>query len=60
MKFLIKKVNSILFLLTILLIGTELFAKEARIQYTKENISNYFSGIVSINQNYNNEAFYHL
>ena len=60
MKFLIKKVYIILFLFSILLIGPKVFAKESKIQYTKENISNYFSGIVSINQNYNNEAFKHL
>ena len=60
MKFLIKKVYIILFLFSILLIGPKVFAKESKIQYTKENISNYFSGIVSINLNYNNEAFKHL
>ena len=60
MKFLIKKIYIILFLLTILLIGAKVFAKESKIQYAQENISNYFSGIVSINQNYNNEAFKYL
>ena len=60
MKFLIKKIYIILFLSSILLIGTKVFAKETKIQYTKENISNYFSGIVSINHNYNNKAFKHL
>ena len=60
MKFLIKKIYIILFLLSILLIGHKVFAKESKIQYTKENISNYFSGIISINQNYDNEAFKHL
>jgi len=60
MKFLIKKNYIILFLLSILLIGPKVFAKESKIQYTKKNISNYFSGIVSINQNYYNEAFKHL
>ena len=60
MKFLIKKIYIILFLLSILLIESKIFAKESEIQYTKENISNYFSGIISINQNYNNKAFKHL
>ena len=60
MKFLIKKIYIILFLLSILLIETKIFAKESEIQYTKENISNYFSGIISVNQNYNKEAFKHL
>ena len=60
MKFLIRKIYIILFLLSIFLIAPNVFAKESKIQYSKENISNYFSGIVSINQNYNNEAFMYL
>ena len=55
-----KKIYIILFLFSILLIESKVFAKESKIQYTKEDISNYFSGIISINQNYNNEAFKHL
>ena len=60
MKFLIKKIYIILFLLIILLTATEVFAKDRKIQYTRENISNYFLGIVSANQNYNNKAFKYL
>jgi len=60
MKFLIKKIYIILFLLSILLAGSKVFAKESKIQYTKENVSNYFSGIIYANQNNNNEAFEHL
>ena len=60
MKFLIKKIYIILFLLPILLAGSKVFAKESKIQYTKENVSNYFSGIIYANQNNNNEAFEHL
>jgi Tfp pilus assembly protein PilF len=60
MKFLIKKIYIILFLLTILLIGTKLFAKESKIRYSRENISNYFSGIISANQGSNNKAFDYL
>jgi len=60
MKFLNKKIYIILFLFTMLLVGSKLFAKESKIRYTKENISSYFSGIVSVNQNYNDEAFKHL
>ena len=60
MKFLIKKIYIILFLLSILLIESKIFAKESEIQYTKENISNYLSGIIYANQDYNNEAFNHL
>ena len=60
MKFFNKKIYIILFLLTILLVGSELFAKGSKIRYTKENISSYFSGIISVNQSYNNEAFEYL
>ena len=60
MKFLIKKIYIILFLLTILLIETKVFARDNKIQYTRENISNYFLGIVSANQDYNNKAFKYL
>lgn len=60
MKFLIRKINIIIVFYIIFLSNVELFAKDARIQYTSENIANYFSGIVSANQDNNNEAFKHL
>jgi len=60
MKFLIKKIYIILFLLVILLIAYEVSAKDSKIEYTRENISNYFLGIISTNQDYNEEAFKHL
>ncbi len=60
MKFLNKKIYIILFLLTILLIESKVFAKDSKIQYKRENISNYFLGIISADQNYNNKAFKHL
>lgn len=60
MKFLNKKIYIILFLLTILLAGSKIFAKDSKIQYTGENISNYFLGIISAKQDYNNEAFKYL
>ena len=60
MKFLIKKIYIILFLLIVLLTTTKVFAKDREIQYTRENISNYFMGVVSANQNYNNKAFKYL
>jgi hypothetical protein len=61
MKFFIKKIYIIFFLLTILLIKSEAFAKESSIQYKKKDISNYFSGIISINQVHNdNKAFDYL
>ena len=60
MKFLIRKIYIILFLMSTLLFGVNVFAKESKIQYTKENISNYFSGIVSANYADSKSAFKHL
>ena len=60
MKFLIKKIYNIFFILSITLIASEISAKESETQYTKENISNYFSGIISANQNYNSDALKYL
>ena len=60
MKFLIKKIYITLFLLTIILTTSEVFAKDSKIQYKRENISNYFSGIIFVKQGYNNKAFKHL
>ena len=61
MKFSIKKIYIILFLLTILITPTKLFARDSKIQYSKEDFSNYFFGVLSANQYYNNdEAFKYL
>ena len=59
MKFFIKKIYIIL-LLIILLTASKSFSKDSKIQYTRENISNYFLGMVSANRDYNNEAFKYL
>jgi len=60
MKFLIKKIYIILFLLIILLTATKTFARDSKIQYAGENISNYFLGIISAKQSHNKEAFRYL
>ena len=60
MKFLIKKIYIILFLLIIFLIQPQAFSSDNKILYTKEDISNYFLGLVSANKDYNNEAFKYL
>ena len=60
MKFLIKKIYIILFLLIILLTATKTFARDSKIQYAGENISNYFLGVISANQSHNKEAFRYL
>ena len=60
MRFIIKKINIVLFLFIFLSIKTTTEARDSKIQYTRENISNYFLGMVSINQAYNKQAFKHL
>ena len=59
MKFLIKKIYIILFLILIIL-RSNVFAKDANFQYNRENVSNYFFGVVLLNQDNNKEAFKHL
>ena len=56
----IKKIYFVLFLATILLLDAETFAKDRKIEYSSKNISNYLSGIVSVNQDYTNAAFKYL
>ena len=60
MKFFIKKIYIALFLVTILLIHFKVYAKDSEIQYARKNISNYFSGIISLNQHYDNQAYKYL
>jgi len=60
MKFLIKKIYIILFFLTIFLIQLEAFARDSKVLYTRENISNYFLGVISANNNFNNKALRYL
>ena len=60
MKFLINKIHIILFLLAIFLIQSEVFARDNQIKHTRENISNYFFGIISSNKYFNNRAYKHL
>jgi len=60
MKFLINKIYIILLLLTIFFIQPKAFASNDKILYTREDISNYFLGIISVNKNYDAEAFKYL
>ena len=60
MKFCIKNVYLIFFLIFSLSYATETLGKDKKIQYSKDNISNYFSGIVSANYNLTSNAFKHL
>ena len=60
MKRFIKKIYLILFLSTILSFSTVAFAKSNKIDLFQENISNYFSGIISFNKDYTSSAFKYL
>jgi len=60
MKFCVKKIYILLFLIIILLSQPKVFAKDNKIQYTSENISSYFSGIISSSQNRSNKAYKYL
>ena len=59
MKYLFKK-NYIVLLLIILLFVSKVFAKDTNIHYSREDISNYFLGSISVNKDHNEEAFKHL
>ena len=39
---------------------TKTFARDSKIQYAGENISNYFLGVISANQGHNKDAFRYL
>ena len=60
MKFCIKNAYLIFFLIFGLFYATGTLGKDKKIQYSKDNIANYFSGIVSANYNSTNNAFKHL
>ena len=60
MKYFIKKIYLILFLVNVLFHGTATLAKSGKIEYSRDNISNYFSGIVSANQDHTEAAFKYL
>ena len=60
MKFCIKNVYLIFILIFSLSYATGTLGKDLKIQYSEDNISNYFSGIVSANYNSTNNAFKHL
>ena len=60
MKFHFKKNYIILFFLIILLTSQESYSRDNKTIYTKENISNYFLGIISVKKDYLIEALKHL
>jgi len=60
MKYLIKKIYLILFLINILLLSTVSFGKDIFPKHSKEDISNYLSGIISVDQNDTTAGFGYL
>ena len=60
MRYFIKNIYFILLLVTILFLDTETFGKDSKVKYSRNNISNYLSGIISVNQDYTNAAFKYL
>ena len=47
-------------IITFFLFITEILAKDTKFIYSQENISNYFSGVVSLDQNLNSTSFNYL
>jgi len=60
MKFLTKKYYIIFYLLIALFFGSKLFTGISYANYKSKDISNYFSGIISVNQDYNKNAYEYL
>ena len=60
MRYFIKNIYFILLLITILFLDTETFGKDSKVKYSRNNISNYLSGIISVNRDYTNAAFKYL
>ena len=60
MKFIIKFFFFNYTIIAIILFSTETFSKDTKFKYSSKNISNYFSGIVSLNQNYTTRGFKYL
>ena len=60
MKYFIKAFFIVVILITSSLLKTETLAKNTNFKYSQEDISNYFSGIVSLNQNYTTTGFKYL
>ena len=57
MKYLIKTIYLIPLLIIGLFFVTPTLAKDSKIKYSRENISNYFLGIISLNQNYTSSSY---
>ena len=60
MKFLNIKIYIVFFVIIILSMDIAVLAKDSKIKYTREDISNYFLGVFSADQDHNNNAFKYL
>jgi len=60
MKYFIKKIYLIFLFLSILLFNSETNANDKNLKYSKQNISNYFLGVVSLNKNNTTSGFKYL
>ena len=60
MKYFIKKIYLISLFLSILLFNFETNAKDKNLKYSKQNISNYFLGVVSLKKNNTTSGFKYL
>ena len=60
MKCFTKKIYLVFFLLLVLTFSSRTFAKDMQIKYSKENISNYFLGIVSLQEDNTTSGFKYL
>lgn len=60
MQYFVKKIYFFIFLISALFLSTETFGKDSKGKYSRKNISNYFSGIVSANQDHPTAAFEYL
>ena len=55
-----KKIYIVIYLITNFLLYTEVLAAESNFKYNKNDISNYFSGMISADQDYNDITFNYL
>ena len=60
MKYTKKTIYFILLVLIFAFSSSQTFSRDTKFKYSKEDISNYFSGIISLNQNYSSAGFKYL
>ena len=60
MKYLNKKIYLVFLLVNLLLMSEVAFGKNAKVSYTKDDIFNYFSGVVALSQNNTTSGFKYL